>query len=481
MDATEFRKRGKEMIDYVADYLENLRERKPFPDVVPGYLRQMMPDEAPENPEKWEELFSDIERVIMPGVTHWQSPHFHAYYPAANSYPAIIADILSDAIGAMGFTWASNPACTELEVVILDWLGKMLDLPPNFLFSSGGTGGGVIQSTASEATVVAMLSARTMFIRKMKEDNPEQEDTAILSKLVAYCSDQAHSSVERAGQISMVKMQKLETDEKSALRGSTLSEAIERDQANGLLPFFVCATLGTTPSCAFDNIRELGPLCEKNGIWMHVDAAYAGSAFICPEFRPLLNGVEYAVSFNFNPHKWMNVNFDCSAMWVKDSHLISDAFDVDPLYLRHENQGKMPDYRHWHIPLGRRFRSLKLWFVLRLFGQKGLQDYIRKDVQLAHEFESLVRADDRFEIVAEVIMGLVCFRLKGSNKANENLLKAINDDGRLHMVPSKIKEVYFIRFAICAARTSARDIHFAWKVIKELTELNFGTKINQQS
>lgn len=341
MDAEEFRRRGKEMIDYVADYLENIRTRRPLPDVEPGYLRDLIPDTAPESGEKWEDLFPDIERVIMSGSSHWQSPNFHAYYAAGNSYPSIIADILSNGINCIGFTWASSPACTELEVVTLDWLGKMLQLPDQFLACSGGPGGGVIQSTASEATLVALLSARTRQIHKIKGDNPDQEDGIIMSKFVAYCSDQSHSSVERAGLIAAVKMRKLETDDNYALRGHTLQHAIEEDRAKGLVPIFVCATLGTTPSCAFDNTVELGIICEKESVWMHIDAAYAGSAFICPEFRHLLNGVEYAQSFNFNPHKWLQVNFDCSAMWVKDSTLISDAFNVDPLYLKHENRGKI--------------------------------------------------------------------------------------------------------------------------------------------
>ncbi|XP_033732723.1 aromatic-L-amino-acid decarboxylase-like [Pecten maximus] len=470
MDVEEFRKRGKEMVDYVADYLENIRERRPFPTVAPGYLRELIPDHAPDDPDNWDDIFTDIERVIMPGVTHWHSPQFHSFFPTANSYPAIIADILSDGIGCIGFTWASSPACTELEVVVLDWLGKMLDLPPAFLFSSGGKGGGVIEGTASEATLVTLLSARTKTLRQHnKSGDGHHDDGAVLSKLVAYCSDQAHSSVERAGLIGAVTMKKLETDEKGSLRGTTLQQAIERDRAAGLIPFYLCATLGTTLSCAFDNVLECGPVCQKEGIWMHIDAAYAGSSFICPEFRPLLNGVEYAMSFNFNPHKWLKVNFDCSTLWVQDSSLISDAFNVDPLYLKHENQGKMPDYRHWQIPLGRRFRSLKLWFVIRAYGLKGLQEYIRKDVQLAHDFEKLVKADDRFEIFGEVVMGLVCFRLKGTNDRNEKLLKAINDDGRISIVPSSVKGTYFLRLAICSSKTNNDDINLAWKVISEVT------------
>ncbi|KAK6196104.1 hypothetical protein SNE40_001393 [Patella caerulea] len=468
MDAEEFRKRGKEMVDYIADYLSSIDKRRPLADVEPGYIKELVRNEAPVEPDSWEDLMKDIEPIIMKGTTHWHSPHFHAYFPTGNSFPGILGDMLSDAIGCIGFSWASGPSCTELEVVVMNWLGKMLSLPPEFLFSPNGHGGGVIQSTASEVTLTCLLGARTKFIRQIKGDNPNMEDGVIMSKLVCYCSDQAHSSVEKAGLVGAVKLRILESDAKGSFRGATLETAIKTDKANGLVPFFVCATLGTTGCCAFDNIKELGPICEREGIWLHIDAAYAGSSFICPEFRPLLDGVEFAMSFNFNPHKWLQVNFDCSALWVKDSRLLAEAFVVDPLYLKHENEGAMPDYRHWHIPLGRRFRSLKLWFVLRLFGQRKLQQSIVKDVNLAKEFEKLVRADTRFEVTSEVKMALVCFKLKGTNEKNEKLLKLINDDGRIHIVPSTMKGTYYLRFAICASTTTIDHVIFAWNVIQEL-------------
>ncbi|KAH9500702.1 hypothetical protein Btru_076310 [Bulinus truncatus] len=477
MDAKEFRTRGKEMVDYIAEYMETIQLRTPLPNVLPGYLRELIPDEAPLEGETWEEVQKDIERVIMPGVTHWHNPHFHAYFPTANSYPALLGDMLSDAIGCIGFTWASSPACTELEVSMMDWLAKIMNLPKYFLFSEHGKGGGIIQGTASEATVVALLSARTTIINKLKKDNPDLSVGQILDKLVAYTSEESHCSVERAGLIGLVRMRSLPTDDRGSLRGAVLEEAVVQDKEKGLIPFFLCATIGTTSTCSFDNLSEVGPICNQHDIWLHVDAAYAGSACICPEFRYLLDGIEHATSFNFNPHKWLRVTFDCSTMWIKDRDLVSGSFEINPIYLKHENQGQaMPDFRHWQIPLGRRFRSLKVWFVLRLFGVKGLQEQIRKDVSLAHQFESLVRADSRFEIVREVTLGLVCFRLKESNDANEVLLKKINDDRRIHLVPSKIKDTFFLRFAVCASSTQSSDIVFAWSVIQELTDnLSLGT------
>ncbi|KAF7659401.1 hypothetical protein LDENG_00297890 [Lucifuga dentata] len=470
MDSAEFRRRGKEMIDFIADYLENIDQRPVYPDVEAGYLRPLIPTEAPLEPETYEDIIKDIERVIMPGITHWHSPYFYAYFPAASSYPAMLGDMLCGAIGCIGFSWAASPACTELETVMLDWLGKMLNLPEDFIAGADGKGGGVIQGTASEATLVSLLAARCKAIRRIQATDPQRSEADIFSKLAAYTSDQAHSSVERAGLIGGVMMRKVPTDDKYAVRGQTLKKMVEEDKAAGLIPFYFCATLGTTPSCAFDDITELGPLCNEENVWMHIDAAYAGSAFICPEFRPLLYGIEFADSFSFNPHKWLLVNFDCSAMWVKKRSDIIGAFKMDPVYLRHENQesGLVTDYRHWQIPLGRRFRSLKMWFVFRMYGLKGLQAHVRKQVALAKEFESLVRADKRFEICAEVIMGLVCFRLKGSNEVNEALLKKISSCRQIYLVPCQLSGRFVLRFAICARTTESHHIQEAWRHITQL-------------
>ncbi|KAM7036850.1 aromatic-L-amino-acid decarboxylase isoform 2-T2 [Passerculus sandwichensis] len=422
MDAAEFRKRGKEMVDYVADYLEKIEKRQVFPDVEPGYLRPLVADCAPQDPESFEDVFKDIEKIIMPGVTHWHSPYFFAYFPSASSFPALLADMLCGGIGCVGFSWAASPACTELETVMLDWLGKMVNLPKEFLAEKDGQGGGVIQGSASEATLIALLAARTKIIRQVQSEKPELTEAEIMGRLVAYASDQ------------------------------------------------FCATLGTTSCCSFDKLLELGPICNKENIWMHIDAAYAGSAFICPEFRHLLNGVEFADSFNFNPHKWLLVNFDCSAMWVKKRSDLIGAFKLEPLYLQHHHQesGLVTDYRHWQIPLGRRFRSLKLWFVLRMYGVKGLQEHIRKHIRLSHQFEHLVLQDERFEICAEVVLGLVCFRLKGSNELNEALLKSINDAKKIHLVPCHLREKFVLRFAVCSRTVESTHIKFAWQHISQL-------------
>ncbi|XP_041377556.1 aromatic-L-amino-acid decarboxylase-like isoform X2 [Gigantopelta aegis] len=468
MESSEFRKRGKVLVDYIADYMDNLALRKVTPDVEPGYLRELLPKCAPNRGEDFQDIMKDVERAIMPGITHWQHPNFHAYFPAGNSFPSILGDMLSDAIGCIGFSWAASPACTELETITLDWVGKMIGLPKTFLNESGG-GGGVIQGSASECVLVALLAARHAAIIKLKSRLPFIEDGMLLSRLVAYSSKLAHSCVEKAGMIGFVKMRQLDVDEKFSLRGHVLERAIEEDRRLGLIPFYVCATLGTTACCSFDNLAEIGEVCAKEDVWLHVDAAYAGNALICPEFRHLLNGVENANSLNFNTNKWLQVNFDCSLMWVREQDALSSALTVDPLYLQHKHGDQAIDFRHWGIPLSRRFRSLKLWFVLRTYGVEGLQYRIREHVRLAKLFESLVEKDERFEILGEVTMGLVCFRLQGPNSLTQKLLRMINESRKLHMVPALINEHFVIRFAICAERACDKDITYAWDVIVEMT------------
>ncbi|XP_045137004.1 histidine decarboxylase-like isoform X2 [Portunus trituberculatus] len=455
------------MVEYIADYLENIRERRVFPDVKPGYMRDLMPDEAPEQPEPWQNIFNDIERVVMPGVTHWQSPYMHAYFPALNSYPSLLADMLADAINCIGFTWASSPACTELEIVVMDWLARMLGLPDHFLHScKDAPGGGVIQTTASEATFVCLLAARTEAIQRYQQDDPEIEDAEINSRLVAYCSDQAHSSVEKAGLIGLVKMRYIESDDNLSMRGDKVLEAIQNDREKGLIPFFLCATLGTTGACAFDNLQELGPICAQEELWMHVDAAYAGTAFMCPEFRHFMAGIEYAHSLAFNPSKWMMVHFDCTAMWVKNSGSLHRTFNVEPIYLQHENTGLAIDFMHWQIGLSKKFRSLKLWFVIRSFGVAGLQKHIREGVRMAQKFEAFVKSDPRFEIPHARHLGMVVFRLKGENELTEKLLKKINSTGKLHCVPACLKGKYVIRFTVTSTYTTVDDLSRDWTIIR---------------
>ncbi|RZC41323.1 aromatic-L-amino-acid decarboxylase-like [Asbolus verrucosus] len=471
MDVEEFRVKGKEMVDYICQYLTNIESQMVNPDVEPGYLRRLLPSEAPQDPEEWDNIMHDVDKKIMPGITHWQHPRFNAFFPSGNSFPSILGDMLSDAIGCIGFSWQASPACTELETIVMDWFGKAIGLPNDFLTSSKGSkgGGGVLQSSASECVLVSMLAARNQAIHQyLKKENPLMEDSAFLPKLIGYCSKEAHSCVEKAAKILLVKLRILEPDENGSLRGETLRAAMEEDKAKGLMPFFVSAILGSTSSCSFDNLEEIGPICkEEPYCWLHVDAAYAGNAFICPELKYLLKGIEYVDSFNTNPNKWLLVNFDCSCLWVRERIRLTHALVVNPLYLQHANADEAIDYRHWGIPLSRRFRSLKLWFVIRKYGLSGLRSYIRNHIKLAKHFEKLVNLDSRFEVCNNVRLGLVCFRLVGTDNATKKLLELINASGQLFVTPAVVRNKYIIRFCVNAEHAKQTDVDYAWEIIKE--------------
>nr|XP_019961318.1 PREDICTED: histidine decarboxylase-like [Paralichthys olivaceus] len=470
MQAQEYNRRAKELVDYITQYLGSVRDRRVIPDVKPGYMQQLLPDTAPSEPEDWESIFNDIEKVIMPGVVHWQSPHMHAYYPCLTSWPSMLGDMLADAINCLGFTWASSPACTELEMNVLDWLCKALGLPSFFLHRDPESrGGGILQSTVSESTLVALLAARKDKLLQLRaEQDQDLDDSVLNARLVAYASDQAHSSVEKAGLISLVKIRLLPSDEQLTLRGDTLKRAIEEDRSRGLVPFMLCATLGTTGVCAFDQLSELGPVCSEEGLWLHVDAAYAGSAYLCPELRWSLEGVEFAHSFVFNPSKWMMVHFDCTAFWVKDKFKLQQTFTVDPVYLRHEDSQGATDFMNWQIPLSRRFRSIKLWFVLRSFGLKKLQAHIRHGIEMAKLLESRVRSDPLFEIPAERHLGLVVFCLKGGNSLTQELLTRLTRSGSVYLVPADVRTKRVIRFTVTSQFTTAEDILKDWGLIANM-------------
>ncbi|XP_041030824.1 histidine decarboxylase [Carcharodon carcharias] len=468
MDLEEYRRHGKELVDYIAKYLSTLRERHIYPDVKPGYMRDLLPVSPPQEGESWSSIFEDIERVIMPGVVHWQSPHMHAYFPALTSWPSLLGDMLADAINCLGFTWASSPACTELEITVMDWLAAMLGLPDYYLHHHPGSqGGGVLQSTASESTLIALLTARKAKIMEMKSTDSNLDDSVLNSRLVAYASDQAHSSIEKGGLITLVKIRFLETDEDFSLRGETLSQALEEDRRLGLVPFFLCATLGTTAVCAFDCLTEIGPVCASEGLWLHIDAAYAGTAFLCPEFRNFLQGIEYSDSFVFNPSKWMMVHFDCTAFWVKDKWKLQQTFSVNPVYLQHANSGAAIDFMNWQIPLSRKFRSLKLWFVIRSFGVEKLQAHVRYGTEMAKFFESLVRSDSNFEVPAKRHLGLITFRLKGPNRLTEELLTDLTQSGTMYLVPAIICKKFIIRFTVTSQFTIREDILRDWEIIQQ--------------
>ncbi|KAE7997899.1 hypothetical protein FH972_002492 [Carpinus fangiana] len=447
---------------------EQLREHA---HKMPGYLRGILPDSAPNHPESLEDIFNDVRAKILPGVTHWQSPNFFGYYPSNSSIAGFLGEMLSAGLNIVGFSWITSPAATELEMTVLDWLAKLLKLPDDFL--SAGEGGGVIQGTASEAVLVVLLAARDRILRRVGKK--------ALEKLVVYASDQTHSALQKACQIGGIHPENcrfLKTDSSInyALSPDVLREAIAHDVSNGLIPFFLCATVGTTSSTAVDPLLFLGKTAKSNGMWFHVDAAYAGSACICPEYRHHIDGVEEADSFNMNAHKWFLTNFDCSALWVKDRNALVQSLSTNPEFLKNKaSQANMVvDYKDWQIPLGRRFRSLKLWMVLRLYGIENLQCYIRNHINLAKHFEGLVAQDPRFEVVTPRVFSLVCFHLLPSqnnedhgNKLNHDLLDAVNSTGKIFISHTVLSGKYILRFAVGAPLTEERHITSAWKVLQE--------------
>jgi len=351
---------------------------------------------------------------------------------------------------------------------MLDWLGKAMGLPKEFLQSyEAGNGGGCIQTSASECALVSILAARALAVEKLKHASPHEDEGVLLSKLVGYCSKEAHSSLENGSMLAFTKLKIVETNDKYQMTGQNLQKSIEEDIKVGMMPFFVCATVGTTSCASIDPIKEIGLICQKFDMWLHVDAAYAGCAQICPEFRDMFEGIEHAMSVNVNPNKWLLTNFDCSCFWVRDRFKLTQALVVDPLYLQHSHSGKSVDYRHWGIPLSRRWRSLKLWFVFRIFGIEGLQANIRNHVRLAKMFEGFIKTDEKFQILSEVRTGLVAFRLKGSNQDNQKLVQMINQNARIHIVPVMINGTYVIRFVVCQENTTEDDVKFAWEAFTD--------------
>ncbi|NNM61234.1 MAG: aspartate aminotransferase family protein [Steroidobacteraceae bacterium] len=466
MSPEEFRRQGYAVIDWIADYFARVEDFPVLSRASPGEIRSQLPQAAPQAGEAFETILGDVERVILPGITHWQSPNFYAYFPANASGPAILGDLLSSGLGVQGMLWSTSPACTELETQVLDWLVPMLGLPERFL--SSGSGGGVIHDSASSAVLCALLAGReraTQF-----HSNRHGCD----GRLIAYCSTQTHSSVEKAAKIAGIgaeNLRQIEVDENFAMRPQALARQIAADEAAGLTPFFVCATVGTTSSNAIDPVRALARVCRQSNLWLHVDAAMCGTAALCPEFRSLHDGVEFADSYCFNPHKWMFTNFDCDCFYVADRKHLIQTLSVLPEYLRNQatESGAVIDYRDWQVPLGRRFRALKLWFVIRHYGIEGLRHHVREHVRLAQEFAGWVRNDERFELAAPAPLNLVCFRLRQGDAANQALLNALNASGDLYLTHTKLDGKLTLRLCVGQTNTEARHVQAAWRRVLEET------------
>ncbi|KAI9056450.1 aromatic-L-amino-acid decarboxylase [Trametes sanguinea] len=482
MDIEEFRKAGYQAIDRICDYYASLQDRPVVSQVQPGYLVDALPAAPPEQAEDFNTIADDFQNLILPGITPWQHPSFFAYFPTACSFEGILGDLYSSSVSNPGFNWLSSPACTELEQVVMDWCAKLIGLGDHFL-NKNGVGGGVIQTTASEACIVVCVAARARYIR--------EHPNAKLEDLVIYTTTQTHSLGVKAGLVLGLEVRALpvKPEDEYGLRGDVLRQALEEDHARGKRPFVFIGTVGTTSSGAVDNLEEIGEVLKDHpSVWLHVDSAWAGVAMACPEYRDygkLVAVNKYAESYCTNFHKWGLVNFDASMLWVKSRKNLTDALDVTPEFLRtkQHDAGLVVDYRNWHLGLGRRFRSLKVWFVLRRYGVEGFRKHIREGVELNEYFANLVRASPDFELVTTPSLALSVFRLKLPSdvalKDQESSLAALNDLNRafhnrisaesdkIFLTQTMLNDTFCVRFAIGAQRSKKEHVDQAWGLIQE--------------
>ncbi|KAI3968212.1 hypothetical protein MKX01_018515 [Papaver californicum] len=499
LDQEEFRRQGHMIEDFLADYYRDIEKYPVRIQVKPGYLSKCIPKSAPYNSEPIESILQDVQNDIIPGLSHWQSPNHFAYFPCTVSIAGFLGEILSTGFNVVGFSCASSPAATELEMIVMNWLGQMLKLPKSFLFSSdrygGSSRGGVLLGTTCEAILCTITAARDQMLNKIGRGN--------IGKLVVYGSDQIHCGFQKASRIAGIHPKNFRCISTSKatnfeLSPHSLQSTNLTDIESGLTPLYLCATVGTTSSTAVDPLRPLCKVTKKYGIWVHVDAAYAGSACTCPEFRHFIDAVENRDSFSLNAHKWLFTNLECCCLWVKNSSALVKALSTNPKYLKNKatESEQVIYYKDWQITLCRRFRSPKLWLVIQSYGVANLRNCIRSHVKMAKQFEELISMDERFEIVvpsndslAYETFSMVCFRLivfdqksleksvrqnhiadPIINELNQRLLESINASG-----------IYIIRFAVGATLTEERHVNLAWKVVQEHTEILAGSLDNSSS
>ncbi|HRI79817.1 MAG TPA: pyridoxal-dependent decarboxylase [Cyclobacteriaceae bacterium] len=467
MNPKEFRTAAHQVVDWMADYMENTAQYEVKPQVKPGDIKKQLPATAPQQAESFDQVFKDFNSIIVPGMTHWQHPGFFAYFPTGASGPSVLAEMLSSTIGAQCMIWLTSPAAEELEERMMEWLRDMLGLPSHFT--------GVIQDSSSSATLVALLTAR----EARSEFQINKSGFSGAERYRVYSSSQAHSSVDKDVKITGLGIEnlvKIPVDKNFALIPEALTKAIENDLKNGFTPLCVVSTIGTTSSTAIDPIALITAICKKYNCWHHVDASYSGTALLLPEMRWMSKGVEEADSFVVNPHKWMFTNFDCSAYFVKDKKALINTFSILPEYLKTPEDHLVNNYRDWGIPLGRRFRSLKLWFVIRSFGVSGLQAKIREHIGFGKWLEEKIASNRNFELLAPVPLNLVCFRYtptgitdeKKLNEINANLLQRLNDTGKILLTQTKLGDVYTLRFAAGNEKMTLDDVKRGWKLVEEM-------------
>jgi len=462
MNPEEFRKHAHTAVDWIADYFEKLESLPVKSQVKPNEIYDRIPASAPEKPEPMESMMKDLDNIILPGITHWQHPHFHAYFPANNSFPSIIAEMITAGIGAQCMVWETSPAAAELEQRTMEWLRELMQLPKNWT--------GVIHDTASTATLTAILTARekvTNFSVNQKGFDGK--------KFRVYCSSETHSSIEKGAKIAGIGKEnvvKVAVDDKLAMIPEELDKAISEDISNGYIPCCVVAALGTTGTLAFDPTEAIGQICKKHNVWLHVDAAYAGSALILPEMDWMRKGLEHADSFVFNPHKWLFTNFDVSVYFVRDPDALIQTFEILPEYLKTKTRGQVNDYRDWGIQLGRRFRALKLWFVMRSFGAENMRNILRQHLHWTEWMEKQINDHPQMETVVPRALNVIVFRYTPShqqesqwNDFNEQALQQINASGKAFLSHTKVNGKYAIRIVFGQTYLEEKHIKELWDIL----------------
>lgn len=463
MNNQEFRKNAHQLVDWMADYFENIEQYPVKSQVAPREVYDSLPDQLPTKAESFADIFKDFEEKIIPGMTHWQHPSFFAYFPANGSFPSLLAEMLMSTMGAQCMIWETSPAAAELEEKMMHWLKQLMGIPMHFE--------GVIQDTASTATLCAILTAREYYTNYEINVRGFRDE-----KFTLYCSEHTHSSIDKAVKIAglgSIHLRKVAVDENFALKPQALEASIQQDIAQGYTPLCTIAAVGTTSSTAVDPVKEMGAICQKYNVWLHVDAAYVGTATMLPEKRWVIDGLEMADSYVFNPHKWMFTNFDCTAYFVKSKEALIRTFEIMPEYLKTKSDGQqINNYRDWGVPLGRRFRALKLWFVMRSFGVEGLQQKIRGHIQLAANLAKVIEQRNDFEILAPVDFNLICFRYKPANaseeilnQVNAQILHAINESGKAYLTHTKLNGKYTLRLVIGQTNVTQQHVDAVWELI----------------
>lgn len=469
MDLELFRQKAHEVVDWMVNYFKTIENVPVKSQVKPGEIIRQLPNSPPEKGEPFENLMKDFNQIIMPGITHWQHPSYFAYFNANNSYPSILGEMLTATLGAQCMSWQTSPAAAELEERVMQWTGELIGLPKDFT--------GVIQDTASTATLCSLLTAR----EKFSDFTINRKGFNGNETFTVYCSSEAHSSIEKSVKIAGLgadNLRKIEVDAAYAMAPDALEKAIKQDIEKGYRPLAVVAATGTTGSIAIDPLRPIGEICKKYNLWLHVDAAYAGTALLLPENRWMIDGIEMVDTFVFNPHKWMFTNFDCSAYFVKDKGALIQTFEILPEYLKTKEGDRVNNYRDWGIQLGRRFRALKLWFVIRTFGAEGLREKVRNHIQWAKELAEAIKNEKDFQLMAPLHLGTVCFRYKPAhmseqedlNKLNMKLMETLNATGKMYFTHTKLRGSVTLRLVVGQTYQEKRHVEKGWELIRQTAQ-----------